>query len=66
MTFAPRTGCSDAERNCVSNIHDAGGLSPQDAARTLGWLLREALRRQLSGVALKDDQLPLLPDRDRL
>lgn len=61
MTFAPRPGRSDAERNCISNIHGAGGLSAEDAARTLGWLLREALRRQLSGVELKDDQTPNLP-----
>jgi ethanolamine ammonia-lyase small subunit len=61
LTFAPRPGRTDAERNCISNIHGAGGLSPQDAARTLGWLLREALRRELSGVALKDDQTPALP-----
>jgi ethanolamine ammonia-lyase small subunit len=60
LTFAPRSGRSDAERNCISNIHGAGGLSPQDAARTLAWLLREALRRQLSGVDLKDDQTPAL------
>lgn len=65
MTFAPRSGRSDAERNCISNIHGAGGLSPREAARTLGWLLREALRRQISGVALKDDQMPLLPTNDR-
>ena len=61
LTFAPRTGRSDAERNCISNIHGAGGLSPTEAATTLGWLLREALRRQLSGVDLKDDQTPSLP-----
>lgn len=61
MTYAPRPGRSDAERNCISNIHGAGGLSPQAAARTLGWLLREALRRELSGVSLKDDQTPTLP-----
>ncbi|WP_298166236.1 ethanolamine ammonia-lyase subunit EutC [Novosphingobium sp.] len=60
MTYAPQTGRTDAERNCISNIHGAGGLSPQEAARTLGWLLREALRRELSGVALKDDQTPTL------
>ncbi|WP_298194837.1 ethanolamine ammonia-lyase subunit EutC [Novosphingobium sp.] len=64
MTFAPRIGRTDAERNCISNIHGAGGLSPEDAARTLGWLLREALRRELSGVALKDDQTPTLPAED--
>jgi ethanolamine ammonia-lyase small subunit len=61
VTFAPRTGRSDAERNCISNIHGAGGLSPQEAAATLGWLVREALRRQLSGVDLKDDQTTSLP-----
>jgi ethanolamine ammonia-lyase small subunit len=60
MTFAPHTGRADSERNCISNIHGAGGLSPEEAARTLGWLLREAMRRQLSGVALKDDQTPTL------
>lgn len=60
MTFAPRPGRTDAERNCISNIHGAGGLSPHEAARTLGWLLREALRLELSGVALKDDQTPTL------
>ena len=65
MTFAPRPGRTDAERNCISNIHGAGGLSPQEAARTLGWLLREALRRELSGVALKDDQTPALPFEDQ-
>lgn len=60
LTFGPRPGRSDAERNCISNIHGAGGLSPREAAATLGWLLREALRRQLSGVDLKDDQTPAL------
>lgn len=60
LTFAPRTGRSDAERNCISNIHGAGGLAPHEAAATLGWLLREALRRQLSGIDLKDDQTPTL------
>jgi len=61
MTFDPRVGRTDAERNCISNIHGAGGLDTEQAARTLGWLLREALRRGLSGVDLKDDQPPLLP-----
>ena len=60
MTFDPHVGRTDAERNCISNIHGAGGLGADQAARTLGWLLREALRRGLSGVSLKDDQPPLL------
>ncbi len=53
LTWAPRPGRRDAERNCVSNIR-AGGLCPEEAARRLGYLLREARRRRLSGVELKD------------
>ncbi len=61
LTFAPRPGRSDAERNCISNVR-AEGLSHADAAFKLAWLLREALRRSLTGVALKDDSDLLLSD----
>jgi ethanolamine ammonia-lyase small subunit len=53
LTVAPRRGRTDAERNCISNIHDAG-LSPAAAARKLAWLLNEGLRLGFSGVDLKD------------
>ena len=54
LTFAPRIGLTDAMRNCVSNIHGAG-LSYDEAAFKISWLVREALARQITGVALKDE-----------
>lgn len=60
LTFAPRTGRLDAERNCVSNIH-ADGLSPEAAADKITWLAKAALERGLTGVGLKEDAGPALP-----
>ncbi|MDF3812967.1 ethanolamine ammonia-lyase light chain EutC, partial [Rhodopseudomonas sp. BAL398] len=61
LTYAPRPGRTDAERNCVSNIH-AAGISYEEAAHKIAWLVRQALMRQLSGVALKDDSgIAVLP-----
>jgi ethanolamine ammonia-lyase small subunit len=54
LTYAPRIGLSDAERNCVSNVHRAG-LSYDEAAVKIAWLVREGLARQITGVALKDE-----------
>jgi ethanolamine ammonia-lyase small subunit len=54
LTFAPRVGLTDAQRNCVSNIHGAG-LGYDEAALRIAWLVREGLSRQISGVALKDE-----------
>jgi ethanolamine ammonia-lyase small subunit len=54
LTFAPRPGRSDAERNCVSNVRPAG-LSYEEAARRVDWLAAAALERALTGVALKDE-----------
>lgn len=54
LTFAPKPGLSDASRNCVSNIH-AAGLSYDEAASKIAWLVRQSLARQMSGVGLKDE-----------
>lgn len=64
LTFAPRRGRRDSERNCVSNIH-ADGLSTRAAAEKICWLLREAVRLGLTGTELKDDapQRPAIEGR---
>lgn len=53
FTFGPGPGRTDADRNCISNIR-GGGLVPTEAAKKLHFLLTEAARLGLSGVALKD------------
>jgi ethanolamine ammonia-lyase small subunit len=60
LTWAPRLGRADSERNCISNIHGAG-MSHAAASDLLVWLLREARRRKLSGVSLKVDPDSALP-----
>jgi ethanolamine ammonia-lyase small subunit len=55
ITWNPRPGRTDAERNCISNIR-AEGLSYAHAAAQLGYYLTEARRRQLTGVALKQQE----------
>jgi ethanolamine ammonia-lyase small subunit len=60
VTYGPRTGRSDAERNCVSNIHDQG-LSYRLAAAKIAYLVNEARVRKLSGVELKERTGLLLP-----
>ena len=54
ITHAPRGGRHDAERNCISNVRPEG-LPYEAAAFKLAWFVREALRRGLTGVALKDE-----------
>lgn len=65
LTASPRVGCSDAQRNCISNVRPAG-QQPATAARRLVWLLREGLRLGQTGVALKDlSGLPLVEPPQR-
>ncbi len=60
LTYAPAPGLTDARRNCISNIHGSG-LSYDEAAFKIAWLIRQALSRNVSGVALKDESGVALP-----
>jgi ethanolamine ammonia-lyase small subunit len=52
ITWAPRVGRTDAERNCIANIRPEG-LEYAAAARMLVFYLHEALRQKLTGIQLK-------------
>lgn len=54
LSWAPRIGMTDAERNCVSNIRPAG-LSVEAAAAKLLWLVAAARRLGATGVRLKEE-----------
>ena len=54
ITWAPRVGLTDERRHCLSNVRPAG-LGFDDAAHKLHYLLSEARRRQLTGIALTDE-----------
>jgi ethanolamine ammonia-lyase small subunit len=59
LTFEPIPGRTDAQRNCVSNIHDRG-LSIDDAAHRIVGLARRASVLGLTGVGLNDEE-PIRP-----
>ncbi|WP_225726693.1 MULTISPECIES: ethanolamine ammonia-lyase subunit EutC [unclassified Nocardia] len=54
LTHRPRPGRTDAERNCVSNIHPPAGLDYTHAAKVVAGLVSGARRLGRSGVDLKD------------
>ena len=51
VTWDPRPGRSDAERNCISNVRTEG-MSYRAAARLLHLLMSEARLKKLSGIGL--------------
>ena len=55
LTWQPRPGRLDSERNCISNIRPPHGLSYARAADSITWLMTEARSRRLTGVVLKDE-----------
>ena len=62
FTYQARSRIStDAERNCISNIHN-NGLSYQQALKKLLFLIDEAEKLQLSGVNLKDQTTDTEPN----
>lgn len=60
MTYAPKPGMTDERRNCISNVRPEG-FPFKPAASKLIYLIKESLRRKLSGVMLKDEQPAILP-----
>jgi ethanolamine ammonia-lyase small subunit len=59
LTWKPRPGTTEADRNCVSNIRPEG-VRYADAGRTIVHLLRAMRAGGASGIALKDDSDRLL------
>jgi ethanolamine ammonia-lyase small subunit len=54
LTYNPKLGLSDADRNCISNVRPEG-LHYAAAAKKLIWLAKEAMRLKVTGVVLKDE-----------
>ncbi len=62
LTWEPRPGRRDSERNCISNIRPPTGLSYEQAASRLAWLMNAARGQRLTGIGLKDTSgSPALP-----
>jgi len=54
LTYNPQEIMCDADRNCISNIRVPDGLSYEEAAHKLWYLITTSFQRQLSGVKLKE------------
>ena len=60
LTWDPRPGRTNAERNCISNVR-AEGIGHELAADKLHFLMNAARVRRLSGIQLKEDARLLGP-----
>lgn len=56
LTWNPKKGKKESERNCISNVR-LQGLSYKEAAFKTAWLLIEAQKINSSGVILKDESI---------
>jgi ethanolamine ammonia-lyase small subunit len=61
ITWGPRPGRKDSERNCISNVREEG-LGYATAANRLHYYLQESSRLHMTGLGLKDPA----EDLDRL
>lgn len=64
LTQLPSPGLSDADRNCISNIHPPDGLDYQAAAAIAAALVAGARKLGRSGVTLKDTSRTELAGED--
>ncbi|MDX1958126.1 MAG: ethanolamine ammonia-lyase subunit EutC [Leptospiraceae bacterium] len=56
ITYLPKTGRKDSERNCISNIREKGLIFKEAAIKTK-YLLEKANRLELTGTELKDEMI---------
>ncbi len=54
LTHLPGPGKTDADRNCISNIHPPDGLGYEQSAKIVAGLVAGARKLGRSGVSLKD------------
>jgi len=64
LTWMPRRGRVDSERNCISNVRH-GGLTPEDAAKQAAELIERMFRHQAAGVSLARHPQLQAPKADR-
>ncbi len=64
LTYEPRIGRTDAERNCISNVRPPDGLGYSQALSRLFYLIAQAQKIGATGVILKDEssETPQLPE----
>lgn len=63
FAYRPRHGHTDAQRNLISNIHDRGIPAAEAADRILD-LAQQIIRLEQSGVLVKEQLIPNLPQRE--